>query len=82
MDMPRELFADYGIVGYATEFEVWVTAAEQSELSVGDEITIVGDGVADRQATVTKIGDGWVSVRLHRSHVKDQSSTPEARTFA
>jgi hypothetical protein len=64
-----EVFVDYALVGYAMEFGVCVSQQESALIGEGSIIKVVGDAVDDRFATVIEfLDDGWVIVRLHRSH--------------
>lgn len=54
-----EISVDYALVGLATRFAVPVTRSERSQISVGDEVTLVGDTVEPRSAVIRGWCDEW-----------------------
>jgi hypothetical protein len=59
-----DLVADYALVGDAEVFPILVTDDEQNAIGLGDRVTVTGDGVPDRRAHVTEIGNGWVMITI------------------
>jgi hypothetical protein len=59
-----DLVADYALVGDAEVFPILVAEAEQRAIGLGDMVTVTGDGVPDRSAHVTEIGNGWVVITV------------------